>query len=105
MSWARYWATRASDPLQASAATPLAARSWLTRLNWTPAAPPTLATGGAGLATGFGRGGTGGLPLGALPPAGAPGGGGCTLPPPTGSPGGPTAPPAGASGRAAVPPL
>src|SRR3989442_5130813 len=47
MSWARNWATRASGALQASGATPLAARSWLTRLNWTPAAPPTPETGGA----------------------------------------------------------
>src|SRR6267143_2670325 len=48
MSWARYWATRASAPLNRRAATPLAARSWLTRLNSTPAAPPTDETGGAG---------------------------------------------------------
>src|SRR5712692_2500079 len=31
MSWARYWATRASEALYARGATPLAARSWLTR--------------------------------------------------------------------------
>src|SRR5438874_428472 len=71
MSWARNWATRASDPLQASAATPLAARSWLTMLNWTPAAPPTLATGGAGFATGLGRTATGGFAVGAIATAGA----------------------------------
>src|SRR5438445_934674 len=55
MSWARYWATRARAPLKRRAATPLAARSWLTRLNSTPAAPPTPETGGA-----VGRGRTGG---------------------------------------------
>src|SRR4029077_2075439 len=48
MSWARYWATRASDALNARGATPLAARSWLTRLIWRPAAPPTPETGGGG---------------------------------------------------------
>src|SRR5438477_11159166 len=47
MSWARYWATRARAPLKRRAATPFAARSWLTRLNSTPAAPPTDETGGA----------------------------------------------------------
>src|SRR5579864_2364539 len=56
MSWARYWATRASAELQASAATPLPARSWLTRENSTPAAPPTPVTGGDG---GRGAGGLG----------------------------------------------
>src|SRR6059058_2120271 len=87
MSWARYWATRASAPLQASGATPLAARSWLTRLNWAPTAPPTLETGGAGLATGFGRAATGGFAVGATATAGAGVGVGCTLPARTGWPG------------------
>src|SRR5919201_58674 len=54
MSWARYWATRARELLQASGAAPLAARSWLRRLNSTPAAPPTDEAGGAG---GLGAGG------------------------------------------------
>src|SRR5205809_4305993 len=71
MSWARYWATRASAPLQASGSTPLAARSWLTRLNWTPAAPPTLETGGAGFAAGFGRAAIGGRAAGTVAAAGA----------------------------------
>src|SRR4029077_19868884 len=54
MSWARYGAPRARAPLKRRADTPLAARSWLTRLNSIPAAPPTLDTGGAG-ALGAGR--------------------------------------------------
>src|ERR1700737_124150 len=58
MSWARYWATRASEALEGSDATPVAARSWLTRPNWTPAAPPTPETGGPGR-TGAGRAATG----------------------------------------------
>ena len=102
MSWARNWATRASDPLQASAATPLAARSWLTRLNWTPAAPPTLATGGAGFATGLGRTATGGFAVGAIATAGAGVGVGCNLPARTGCPGCTKATLAVASGRAVV---
>src|SRR5438067_978822 len=57
MSWARYWATRARDALQARPAAPFAARSWLTRLNSVPAAPPTPATGRA---VGLGFGCTGG---------------------------------------------
>src|SRR6267143_5869940 len=58
MSWARYWATRARAALYARGATPLAARSWLTRLNWAPAAPPTPETGGA-VAGGAGGAGAG----------------------------------------------
>src|ERR1700730_11712260 len=50
---------------------PLAARSWLTRLIWTPAAPPTPETGGAG-GRGAGRAGAGGAGTGA---AGGLGGG------------------------------
>src|SRR2546430_10030870 len=98
MSWARYWATRASAPLQASGATPLAARSWLTRLNWTPAAPPTLETGGAGFAAGFGRAAIGGRAAG---PGGTPrdgGAGGRPLPPRTGSPRGGKLTPRGPAG-------
>src|SRR3984893_7788686 len=78
MSWARYWATRARAPPNRREATPFAARSWLTRLNSTPAAPPTGETGGgtgrggAG-GTGFGRAATG---AGALAGAGAGAGGG-----------------------------
>src|SRR2546426_4879091 len=87
MSWARYWATRASDPLQASAATPLAARSWLTRVNWMPAAPPTLETGGGGFATGFGRAATGGLAAGPVATAGDGVALGRVLPARTGCPG------------------
>src|SRR5205809_5538548 len=87
MSWARYWATRASAPLQASGATPLAARSWLTRLNWTPAAPPTLETGGAGFAAGFGRAATGGRAAGTVATAGGGVAVGRTLPARTGCPG------------------
>src|SRR2546430_3911556 len=60
MSWARYWATRASEALYAREATPLAARSWLMRVNWVPAAPPTPTTGGAGgRRVGAGRAATG----------------------------------------------
>src|SRR5437867_12146175 len=98
MSWARYWATRASAPLQASGATPLPARSWLTRLNWTPAAPPTPETGGAGFVTGFGRAATGDFAVGAIATAGA--GVGRILPARTGCPGCTTATPAVASGCA-----
>src|ERR1700736_6085842 len=54
MSWARYWATRASEALKARAATPLAARSWLTRPSSRPADPPRADTGCA-----VGRGGAG----------------------------------------------
>src|SRR5205085_1792548 len=55
MSCERYCATRAREALQASDAAPLAARSWLIRLNSTPAAPPTVETGGrGGLRTGAG---------------------------------------------------
>src|SRR6202022_4231368 len=72
MSWARYWATRARAPPKRRAATPFAARSWLTRLNSTPAAPPTAETGGA-----TGRGGAGGTGFGrAATGAGAAAGGG-----------------------------
>src|ERR1700694_2263402 len=59
MSWARYWATRARAPPKRREATPFAARSWLIRLNSTPAAPPTGETDG-----GRGRG------VGDEPPAG-----------------------------------
>src|SRR5437588_10804408 len=60
MSWARYWATRASEALYARVATPLAARSWLMRLNWAPAAPPTPTMGGlGGRRVGAGRATTG----------------------------------------------
>src|SRR5947199_10839226 len=100
MSWARYWATRASAPLQASGATPLAAGSWLTRLNWTPAAPPTLATGGAGGVVGVGRVASGGLAVGAIARAGAGVGVGCTLPARTGCAGCTTATMAVQSGGA-----
>src|SRR2546421_8223739 len=62
MSWARYCATRAREALQASGPAPLAARSWFTKLNSTPAAPPTVETGGAG---GLGRGGAGRTATGA----------------------------------------
>src|SRR5437764_7831607 len=100
MSWARNWATRASDPLQASGATPLAARSWLTRLNWTPAAPPTLATGGTGFATGFGRAATGGFAAGAAASAGDGLAVGLVLPARTGCPGCRKATLVGSIGRA-----
>src|SRR5207244_7777946 len=73
MSWARYWATRASEALYARAAIPLAARSWLMRLNWAPAAPPTPTMGGLGgrrvgagrAATGAGAAGAAGAAVGA----------------------------------------
>src|ERR1700680_2359928 len=72
MSWARYWATRARAPPNRRDATPFAARSWLTRLNSTPAAPPTGETGG-----GTGRGGAGGTGFGrGATGAGGSGGGG-----------------------------
>src|SRR2546428_10991143 len=87
MTGARNWATRASDPLRAGGATPLAARSWLTRLNWTPAAPPTLETGGAGFVTGLGRAATGGFAAGAAATAGDGVAVGCALPARTGCPG------------------
>src|ERR1700719_1788786 len=64
MSWARYWATRARAPLTRKPATPFAARSWLTRLNSTPAAPTMLTGGGAGFG-GAGRAGAGRVPTGA----------------------------------------
>src|SRR2546429_4334020 len=86
MSWARYWATRASEALYARAATPLAARSWLMRLNWAPSAPPTPTMGGLGgrrvgagrATTGAGAAGGGGGPRG----GGGGGGGGGPGPPP-----------------------
>jgi hypothetical protein len=59
MSWARYWATRARAPLKRSGAAPFAARSWLTRLNSTPAAPPMVEAGGAGGLGTTGRAGSG----------------------------------------------
>src|SRR2546429_3815574 len=73
MSWARYCATRAREALQASDAAPLAARSWFTKLNSTPAAPPTVETGGAG---GLGGGGAGRTATGAA--CGGAGGGATT---------------------------
>src|SRR5256884_4854972 len=78
MSWARYWATRASEALYARAATPLAARSWLMRLNWAPAAPPTPTMGGlGGRRVGAGRAATGAGAAGAgRGPAGGGGAGG-----------------------------
>src|ERR1700688_2073232 len=72
MSWARYCATRARAPLTRKPATPFAARSWLTRPNSTPAAPPLLTAGGAGFG-GAGRAGAGRVPTGA---AAGPGGAG-----------------------------
>src|SRR5256885_9849017 len=77
MSWARYWATRARAPLKRRAATPLAARSWLTRPNSTPAAPPTDETGGAGglRGTGTTRAATAAGAAGAGAAAGSAGGG------------------------------
>src|SRR5439155_21034282 len=77
MSWARYWATRASEALYARAATPLAARSWLMRLNWAPAAPPTPTMGGlGGRRVGAGRAATGAGAAGAAAAAVGAGGGG-----------------------------
>src|SRR5438874_946815 len=80
MSWARYWATRASEALYARAAIPLAARSWLMRLNWAPAAPPTPTMGGlGGRRVGAGRATTGAGAAGAAGAAvGAGVGGGVT---------------------------
>src|SRR2546422_5672541 len=104
MSWARNWATRASDPLQASGATPLAARSWLTRLNWTPAAPPTLETGGAGFAAGFCRAAIGGRAAGTGATARGRVGLGRPLPPQTGRPRGGKAHPAGLDRPTLAPP-
>src|ERR1700674_981809 len=82
MSWARYWATRARAPPKRREATPFAARSWLIRLNSTPAAPPTGETGGGtgrggGGGTGFGRAATG-AGAAARPCAAAGGGGSST---------------------------
>src|SRR5256885_10705606 len=76
MSWARYWATRASEALYARAAIPLAARSWLMRLNWAPAAPPTPTMGGlGGRRVGAGRATTAAGAAGAAVGAGGGGGG------------------------------
>src|SRR2546423_10092865 len=83
MSWARYWATRASEALYARAATPLAARSWLMRLNWAPAAPPTPTMGGlGGRRVGAGRATTGAGAAGAAVGAGGGGGGAPRATPP-----------------------